>query len=428
MKVVTQFFATDGTDDGDLYEIRRFYVQDDKIIKSPSSTILGEDDTDTISDDFCDAKKDLFGDVKHFQQLGGMKGMGESLDRGHVMIFSLWDDVEVNMLWLDSAHPLNKPKTDPGIQRGDCIGGEESTPTYLRDNFPNAYVIFRNAAVGEIGSTYGNHLNTDKPSTSPSNIPSMGCVEDPNEKFFYKMDTSVKPNVPIFKTCKWLSNRGNDNFVERVCSRKKSGGGKGPAKDVCFATCDSCPDPSASPSTAPSERCGEYPSDKFFLRMNKKVDPVVPVFKSCRWLSKLKSNKKRENICSKKTSWDGQGPAKIVCPQSCDTCPTSSPSSEHSFTPSQVPTEDPSQEPSNTQEPSARPVSDEGCCSFNYKTCDQSEFCNESESNCSQCNGLWIYGAPRDCLAKYSACTNDRNRCCSPAKCVGDNNYSQCVD
>merc|ERR1719188_2776365 len=34
--------------------------------------------------------------------------MGESLDRGHVMIFSLWDDVEVNMLWLDSALPLVK--------------------------------------------------------------------------------------------------------------------------------------------------------------------------------------------------------------------------------------------------------------------------------------------------------------------------------
>merc|ERR1711982_59721 len=59
MILVTQFLTTDGTDSGDLSEIRRFYVQ------------------------------------------GGMKGMGESLDRGHVMVFSLWDDVEVNMLWLD---------------------------------------------------------------------------------------------------------------------------------------------------------------------------------------------------------------------------------------------------------------------------------------------------------------------------------------
>merc|ERR1711971_647826 len=78
------------------------------------------------------------------------KGMGESLDRGHVMIFSLWDDVEVNMLWLDSACPLNKPVTDPGIKRGECPGDETSTPTWLRQNYPDAYVTFKNAAVGEI--------------------------------------------------------------------------------------------------------------------------------------------------------------------------------------------------------------------------------------------------------------------------------------
>jgi len=153
MTVVTQFLTMDGTDSGELSEIRRFYVQDGEVIHSPSSTILGPDDSDSITDAFCDAKKDLFGDVKDYQEHGGMKGMGESLDRGHVMIFSLWDDVEVNMLWLDSAYPLNKPDTDPGIKRGDCPGGVESTPTYLRESFPNGYVTFKNAAVGEIGST-----------------------------------------------------------------------------------------------------------------------------------------------------------------------------------------------------------------------------------------------------------------------------------
>ena len=155
MKVVTQFITSDGTDDGDLVEIRRFYVQNGNIIESPSSTILGADDTDSITDAFCDAKKDLFGDVKDYQEHGGMKGMGESLDRGHVMIFSLWDDVEVNMLWLDSAYPLDKPVTDPGIKRGECPGDETSTPAWLRENYPDAYVTFKNAAVGEIGSTVG---------------------------------------------------------------------------------------------------------------------------------------------------------------------------------------------------------------------------------------------------------------------------------
>merc|ERR1712176_271405 len=70
------------------------------------------------------------------------------------MIFSLWDDVEVNMLWLDSAYPLDRPVTDPGIKWGDCPGGETSTPTYLREKYPNGGVVFKNAAVGEIGSTY----------------------------------------------------------------------------------------------------------------------------------------------------------------------------------------------------------------------------------------------------------------------------------
>merc|ERR1712207_39180 len=170
MTVVTQFLTTDGTDNGDLSEIRRFYVQDGEVIHSPSSTILGPDDTDVITDEFCEAKKDLFVDVNHFKELGGMKAMGESLDRGHVMIFSLWDDVEVNMLWLDSAYPLNKPDTDPGIKRGDCPGGIESTPTHLRENFSNGYVTFKNAAVGEIGSTQPTQAPTP---TSPAPTPAV---------------------------------------------------------------------------------------------------------------------------------------------------------------------------------------------------------------------------------------------------------------
>jgi hypothetical protein len=35
MTQVTQFLTTDGTDDGDLSEIRRFYVQEGRIIHSP---------------------------------------------------------------------------------------------------------------------------------------------------------------------------------------------------------------------------------------------------------------------------------------------------------------------------------------------------------------------------------------------------------
>merc|ERR1712117_863655 len=173
MTVVTQFITRDGTDTGDLVEIRRFYKQDGKIIHSPPTTILGDKAADSITDQFCEDKKELFGDVNDFQEKGGNRAMGQSLDRGQVLALSLWDDVEVNMLWLDSAYPLDKPETDPGIKRGDCPGGEESTPTYLRKTYPNGYVTFKNAAVGEIGSTL---LEPDPNAPTPVPAPgSCGC-------------------------------------------------------------------------------------------------------------------------------------------------------------------------------------------------------------------------------------------------------------
>merc|ERR1712085_55237 len=101
---------------------------------------------------------------------GGNKGMGDSLDRGQVAVLSLWDDVEVNMLWLDSAYPLDKDPTDPGVLRGECPGGETSTPTYVREKHPDGYVIFRSAAIGEIGSTL-----QKAPTTSPTAAPCDFC-------------------------------------------------------------------------------------------------------------------------------------------------------------------------------------------------------------------------------------------------------------
>merc|ERR1712214_182017 len=260
MTVVTQFLTTDGTDTGDLSEIRRFYVQDGEVIHSPSSTILGPDDTDVITDDFCDAKKDLFGDEKHFQELGGMKAMGESLDRGHVMIFSLWDDVEVNMLWLDSAYPLNKPETDPGIKRGDCPGGIESTPTYLRQTYPNGYVTFKNAAVGEIGST--TDFNPTPPAPTPT-PPAEGCYSHN-----YK---NCIPDGYTSSSCDkvWLPNGAEENCValwgdcsgmQKCCGPASCFGGIGNAKCVPPASVTSNPT-SAPPTCSKKKEYCEKNSD-----------------------------------------------------------------------------------------------------------------------------------------------------------------------
>merc|ERR1712032_1537848 len=67
---------------GDLVEIRRFYRQDGKIVHSPPTKILGSKATDSITDQFCADKKELFEDVNDFMAKGGNRAMGESLDRG----------------------------------------------------------------------------------------------------------------------------------------------------------------------------------------------------------------------------------------------------------------------------------------------------------------------------------------------------------
>merc|ERR1711957_803428 len=55
MTIVTQFVTADGTDDGDLVEIRRFYVQDGVKIGNSKST-LGHD---SLTDETCVASTRL---------------------------------------------------------------------------------------------------------------------------------------------------------------------------------------------------------------------------------------------------------------------------------------------------------------------------------------------------------------------------------
>merc|ERR1719291_1511347 len=102
LTVVTQFLTSDGTDKGDLVEIRRLYVQDGQVIKNPNATIKGASAGNSITEQFCDAAKEHFGDPNKHKEKGGLKSMGKALDRGMVLVMSLWDDVQDHMLWLDS--------------------------------------------------------------------------------------------------------------------------------------------------------------------------------------------------------------------------------------------------------------------------------------------------------------------------------------
>lgn len=152
--VVTQFLTDDGTDTGDLVEVKRFYVQGGKIIPNSEATILGRKGGNSVTDSFCAAQKKKFGDPDDFTRQGALKQMGAALDRGMVLVLSLWDDSDVNMLWLDSAFPTDAPLRKPGVLRGPCPGGEQSTPEYLRATYPDAEVEFSLIKVGTINSTF----------------------------------------------------------------------------------------------------------------------------------------------------------------------------------------------------------------------------------------------------------------------------------
>jgi len=151
--VVTQFVTMDGTPKSDLTEIRRLYVQNGKVINTPPSNFTGFKPYNYVSDQFCNDQKMLFGDKNTFESLGGLRGVGQALENGMVLVMSLWDDYAAHMLWLDSSYPVNASVTKPGVARGTC-SPSSGVPSVVQQESPNAYVKFSNIKYGDIGSTY----------------------------------------------------------------------------------------------------------------------------------------------------------------------------------------------------------------------------------------------------------------------------------
>ena len=151
--IVTQFITDDGTDNGELVEVRRKYVQNGQVIDNPTSKFEGVNPYDSVTDGYCSDIKDAFGDVQAFKQMGGLKTMGDALDRGMVLTLSLWDDHFANMLWLDSQYPPDVPSDTPGVIRGPCPtdGGVSAD---LEANVPDSSVKFFNLKVGKLDTTY----------------------------------------------------------------------------------------------------------------------------------------------------------------------------------------------------------------------------------------------------------------------------------
>ncbi|KAI0793915.1 cellobiohydrolaseI [Fomes fomentarius] len=153
--VVTQFLTSDNTTSGALSEIRRLYVQNGKVIANSKTQIDGLDAYDSITDDFCNDQKEVFGDTNSFEKLGGLKAMGDSFEAGMVLVMSIWDDHTAKMLWLDSDYPTDADASKPGISRGPCAT-DSGEPKDVEANSPGATVIYSNIKTGPIGSTYAN--------------------------------------------------------------------------------------------------------------------------------------------------------------------------------------------------------------------------------------------------------------------------------
>jgi len=151
--VVTQFITKDGSTGSDLAEVRRVWVQNGKVIHNSASNQPGLKAYDSVTDQFCADQKTLFGDKNDFQTKGGLKAMGAALDRGMVLVMSLWDDHEAQMLWLDSNYPVSGDASKPGVARGTCAT-TSGKPTDVESQFPDSSVKFSNVKWGDLNSTF----------------------------------------------------------------------------------------------------------------------------------------------------------------------------------------------------------------------------------------------------------------------------------
>jgi len=149
MTVVTQFHTEDGTDEGKVNEIRRVYYQDGKKIEQPSFDLLGNKH-DSITQQFCEDWVGTTKDGTNFVEKGGMAEVDRSLEKGVVLVMSLWDDHFANMLWLDSIYPTDSK--DSTNYRGSC-SIDSGVPSDVESKHGDSNVVFSNIRYGHMGQT-----------------------------------------------------------------------------------------------------------------------------------------------------------------------------------------------------------------------------------------------------------------------------------
>jgi len=153
--------------------------------------------------------------------------MGEALDRGIVLVVSLWDDISVYMNWLDSYDGCDP--TEPGCKRGPC-DPTVGKPETLREAHPDSSYSFLNLKVGDIDTT-----NPDVPPT-PAPTPPAPSPPAPS------------PPGPPGPSPSGDCPGGSLSACEDACSVVT-----GDAYDACVAVCkDDCPGTTTTAAPAPA--------------------------------------------------------------------------------------------------------------------------------------------------------------------------------
>lgn len=132
--VVTQFPADEN---GVLTSYKRLYVQDGNVIETPAVSVNGVEQT-IVDDAYCTAAG-----AERYMDLGATAGMGESMSRGMVLVFSLWWDSSTFMQWLDQS----------SSGAGPC-NATEGSPASIKAIEPDTQVTFSKVRWGDIGSTF----------------------------------------------------------------------------------------------------------------------------------------------------------------------------------------------------------------------------------------------------------------------------------
>jgi len=287
--------------------------------------------------------------------------------------------------------------------------------------------------------------------TAPPITPPTSCVDKAKDKFVFKMKGKKQKKKPVYKNCKWLAKKPQKK-IAKICKKNTdSYNGIGPARDICKVLCDTCPTASpiqTPPTGSPTKQMTATPTKS---PTNTGVACCTIDFKNCSptvvgWCSESKDN--CEGPCNKWWLPNGARDGCVARYESCSTdsdccspgvCTSDSgggkrckaPAGKPASPVAPPPTTPAPIAPAPVKEPTKSPVSGPTCCSQFFNVCKDVPWCQESESNCKTCNGVFLPNLPLQCTPRFGMCTPGNDDCCYPSTCVsgttGGGSDGQCM-